>query len=355
MIPFIRVQSCKMNIAPACDIQEMYLRVGLTTNGRKYHRFLWMDFDQTRTPDIYEFNRIVFGVNSSPFLAQFVLQEHAKRYKKLYPLAAETILKSTYMDSSMDSVKDLLTGIKLYEELSSLWKLAAIHARKWISNSPEVLTMIPVDDRASEIDLSRDKLPVVKTLGLIWMAHEDVFTYRSLPINNEFSFTKRNLLRKIASLFDLLGLLSPYTTEAKLLMQDVWLSGVSWGDELSEESIIRAKCWFAELEELPNIKIARCLKYKNDVDDFSIHVFTDSSEKAYGAVAYSRCVYPIGEIVTNLIAAMSRVAPLKTISVPRLELCRAMLGLSIARSITGVRKVLLEDVTFWVDSMNVLC
>ena len=127
--------------------------------------------------------------------------------------------------------------------------------------------------------------------------------------SNEFSFMKRNLLRKIASLFDPLGLLSPYITEAKLLMQDVWLSG-SWDNELSEESIIRATCWFAELEELPNIKIARCLKYKNDVADFSIHVFTDSSEKAYGAVAYSRCVYPSGEIVTNLIVAKSRVAPL---------------------------------------------
>ncbi len=64
-----------------------------------------MGMEQTRQPDVYEFSRVVFGLNSSPFRAQHVSQQHAKKYQKEFPMAAETVLKSTYMDDSMDSVQ----------------------------------------------------------------------------------------------------------------------------------------------------------------------------------------------------------------------------------------------------------
>ena len=339
-------------VALVCDIQEMYLRIGLAVEDRRFHRFLWRNLDVTKSPEIYEFNSIVFGVTSSPFEAQLVAQDHAEEHKDEFPLGAETVLESTYMDDNMDSVEDEKIGIELYEELSQLWKLGNMHARKWLSNSAEVLENIPVEDRAKEIDLSVDDLPSVKTLGLMWRAKEDVFTYNKLPLEKEFEFTKRNLLRKIASLFDPLGFLSPYITEAKLIMQDVWLSGVTWDERLLDENAERAKQWFSELEELPKIKVPRC--FHLNAKEFSIHVFTDSSEMAYGAVAYSRYKLGDDEIETNILMAKSRVAPLKSISVPRLELCGAMLGLDLGRRVSSVLKVSLDNVIFWVDSMNVL-
>ena len=66
-------------------------------------------------PSVFEFERVVFGVNSSPFLAQFVIQEHARKHQSQFPLGAETVLKSTYMDDSMDSVPDKETGINLFK------------------------------------------------------------------------------------------------------------------------------------------------------------------------------------------------------------------------------------------------
>ena len=63
----------------------------------------------------------VFGVNSSPFLAQFVSRHHAKMHEKQYPRAAEVILKLTYMDDSMNAVMDETEGVELYKELSELW------------------------------------------------------------------------------------------------------------------------------------------------------------------------------------------------------------------------------------------
>lgn len=107
----------KYPVGLICDIAEMYLRIRLAEGDRPYHRFLWRNLDTTRPVDQYEFNRVVFGVNSSPFQAQNVVQQHAKTYNDYYPLVAATILKSTYMDDSMGSVLTEEKGIELYIHL----------------------------------------------------------------------------------------------------------------------------------------------------------------------------------------------------------------------------------------------
>jgi len=143
-------------VALICDIAEMYLRIELYPEDRSCHRFLWRDFNISKKPIEYEFNRFVFGNNSLPFLVWFVSQHHAKLYEKSYPRAAETSLKSTYMDDSMDSVLTEEQGIDLYEQLSEMWKKAGMHTHKWLSNSPVVLSKIPLQDRMYEIDLNKD-------------------------------------------------------------------------------------------------------------------------------------------------------------------------------------------------------
>ena len=82
---------------------------------------------------MYELDRVMFGVNSSPFQAQFVLQRHAQKYQREFPLTTETIQKPTYMDDSMDSVPNEEQGIELYTQLSQLLTKAGMHARKWLS------------------------------------------------------------------------------------------------------------------------------------------------------------------------------------------------------------------------------
>ena len=72
-------------VAVVCDIEEMYLRIGIAQSDKQYHSFLWRGLDQDRAPDVYEFDGLVFGVNSSPFQALFVLQQHAKKYQSEYP------------------------------------------------------------------------------------------------------------------------------------------------------------------------------------------------------------------------------------------------------------------------------
>ena len=343
----------KYPVALVCDIAEMYLQIEVTPKDRPYQRFLWRDLNQNKEPDEYEFTRVVFGINSSPFLAQLVAQKHAKDNENKLPLAAETVLKSTYMDDSLDSVLNEEQGVKLYHELSKLWESTEMHARKWLSNSPALLEHIPQEDRASEVDLDCDKLPSTKTLGIMWSAKDDIFSFNANLPENTTKWTKRNFLKKIAKLFDPLGFLTPYTIRAKVLLQEIWAQGVDWDELLSPELTAKASRWFTELADLENVKIPRCLLSK-ETRSVTLHAFVDSSELAYGGTVYVRCSDENGFISCNLVASKSKVAPLVATIIPRLELMGAVIGLRLTESISSALEIPMTQATFWTDSMNVL-
>lgn len=109
-----------------------------------------------RKPEVYEFERVVFGKKSAPFEAQYTIQEHARKHQSQFPAAAETVLESTYMDDSMDSTVDEQNAIDLYHQLSQLWEKAGMHARKWLSNSTHVLKEVPQEDRLSKVDFNHE-------------------------------------------------------------------------------------------------------------------------------------------------------------------------------------------------------
>ena len=278
---------------------------------------------------------------------------HARIYEKIYPKAAETILQSTYMDDSMNSVSTDEQGIDLYEELSKLWSKAEMHTHKWLSNSPVVLNKIPLQDRVNKISLDEESLPSVKTLGVMWIAAEDVFTFES-QVNGELELTKRNFLKKIAALFDPLGFLSPFTIRAKILMQELWVHGLDWDEKLPKELSTKISLWFAELVLLPTVKVPRCLQLRRQVRMVSLHVFADASEEAYGAIVYQKTEYQDGTSSVSLVASKSKVAPLQSVSIPRLELMGAVLGSELAQVIANTLTVEKKAITFWIDSVCVL-
>lgn len=219
-----------------------------------------------------------------------------------------------------------------------------------------MLEEITVEDRASEIDLATGDLPSVKTLGVLWKAKEDVFTYKSQHLtDSKQALTKRIFLKKIATLFDPLGFLSPYTIRAKILMQELWTTGIHWDDELTADQVKKATGWFEELKNLPSVQVPRCVQPAlGKLTTMSLHTFTDASAEAYGAVVYSRCEYESGEVAVRVVASKSRVAPLKATSIPHLELMGAVLGLRLSLSVSKVYKIDAHDTKFWTDSMNVL-
>ena len=97
-----------------------------------------------------------------------------------------------------------------------------MQARKWMSNYPEVVAATPEADRATELQITEGQEPVVKTLGIAWNSTEDTFTISTARVTMEVQLTKRDVLRKAATTFDPLGLVSPFVVKAKLLLQELW-------------------------------------------------------------------------------------------------------------------------------------
>ena len=267
-------------VALSADISEMFLQVELQEKDRPYHRFLWRDFDTSREPDVYEFQRLLFGNTASPFCSQYVLQTHAKTHTLDSPQAASTVEDSMYVDDVLDSCEIVENAQHLRRQLSTLLAMAGFKLRKWSSNEPVVIEDIPKEDRLPTIDLDKDILPKTKTLGVMWEAERDVFTFQvQQPLINNKAQTKRNVLSAIASLFDPLQFLTPFTVRAKVLMQEIWMAGVDWDDELPENLKIKWEKWVSELPQLSNVAVPRCLP-RAYPENIELHLFSDASRIA---------------------------------------------------------------------------
>lgn len=113
-------------------------------------------------------------------------------------------------------------------------------------------------------------------------------------------------------------------------------------------------CWLNEMSILDSLRLLRCLQFMQDTELSTIHTFVNASTEAYRTVLYIRHEKYSGEILTRFIAAKARVAPLKAISIPRLELTAAVLGLRLTEEVSKTLKIPICDGNFWSDSMNVL-
>jgi hypothetical protein len=121
----------------------MFLQVGLRAEDRPYHRFLWRNIDPSKEPDVYEFQRLLFGNTASPFCAQYVIHAHAQSHKETFPEAAESVDNSMYVDDVLDSSETVESAQHLQRQLSDLLGMAGFQLRKWSSNEPSVVASIP--------------------------------------------------------------------------------------------------------------------------------------------------------------------------------------------------------------------
>ena len=135
-------------------------------------------------------------------------------------------------------------------------------------------------------------------------------------------------------------------------MQLIWMTGLDWDDKLPEGIHAKALQWVQESLELERVRIPRCLIEEQN-SNWSLHVFSDASELAYGAVVYLREEIE-NTVKTRIVVAKSKVAPVKVISIPRLELLGACMGVAMVKRIVKVLNYATRDVTFWTDSMDVL-
>ena len=157
------------------------------------------------------------------------------------------------------------------------------------------------------------------------------------------------------SVFDPLGFLAPFTLKSKILMQEVWRSGIGWDDQLRDEEHTGWIAWLGKLRDIRDYRIPRCITPKaNQRASAQLHVFCDASLKAYAAAAYLRFEKENAQAHVMLVTAKSRIASLKPLSVPRLELQAALLGSRLAKSVEGELDIRVTRRIFWFDFMTII-
>ena len=177
------------------------------------------------------------------------------------------------------------------------------------------MATIPEQDRSPQfLELSEDKLPTDRTLDVIWDAQEDMLQFTGLK--DEPGTMKRKILSHAFFVWDLRGLLLPFSIRSKIILQNLNRMKYGWDDELKEADFRKWHEWRKEAEKLDEVRIPRALlQVQKPVRETALHVFCDASQNAYGACAYLRRAFTNDTVECSLIAGNGRVAPLKSQSI----------------------------------------
>ncbi|XP_062557050.1 uncharacterized protein LOC134221901 [Armigeres subalbatus] len=199
-----------------------------------------------------------------------------------------------------------------------------------------------------------------------WNTAADAFTYKigwkrygAELLKGDRHPTKREVLRVLMTIFDPLGLIAHFLADLKFLLQDIWRSSVTWDEDIGDEEYDKWKIWLSALPQVEELQIPRCFwpDYSiNQVDEVQLHSFVDAGKNGMAAVCYLR-FRKNEEIHCSIVAAKTRVSPLKLTSIPRLELQAAIIGTRLSKtvcdtlSIRNVKKFYCQFVGFRVTEI----
>ncbi|XP_059046968.1 uncharacterized protein LOC131842457 [Achroia grisella] len=289
---------------------------------------------------------------SAPYLAIKTMRQLAKDENTQYPVASKIVNSDFYMDDVLTGFDNVSDAINAQKELAEMLLKGKFELQKISSNSQEFMNSIDPEKRVNSIVLDINHKETVKTLGIMWETNEDSLKIAPTYMKSENTnlLTKRNILRQIASLFDPMGWLSPAIIKAKIFMQKLWLNQVDWDEELSNDLKEEWNKYKNDLPVLSEIKIPRWNGSTIDVE-VELHGFADASQSAYAAVVYTRVLSNNkNPCQTTLIMARTKVAPVKQISLPRLELCAAALLSKLLKHVMRILSIDTSKTFAWSDS-----
>ena len=312
-------------IGMSADISKMFREVSLRQADRDWHCYLVRKKDG-QIQDC-RMKRVTFGVRSSPFLATQVLRQLAMDYRDEFSKAADIILNTFYVDDVLTGADTLPEAIHLRTNLNELLAKACMTLRKWRSSSKELMDTVPANVQESQpTQCITSPHDCYKALGIHWDTTKDTFHVATPKLEDSAAPTKRQVLSDVAKTFDVLGFYSPVTVTLKVLLQKLWQLNLGWDDNIP---IKLSGIWSTRRKELPLITSHPVLRFYHSPDrqvhDLQIHGFCDASQQAIAGVVDIRSLYTDTTVSTSLVIAKTKVAPLKTVTIPKLELSSAVL------------------------------
>ena len=337
-------------IAITADIEAMFHQVRVRPKDADSLRFLWKeDMFSNDPPETFQMLVHIFGAKDSPTCCNYALKRTARDNSSSYEaLTIETALKSFYVDDLLKSVHDEKTAVTLALELISLLQRGGFRLCKFMSNCQTVLEALPESEVSQQANIDLDSEPVQRALGVSWDTKEDVLTFTLVIDLIDADMTKRGILRITCRIFDPLGLLAPFILKAKLLLQELWRLGFEWDQHLNEAQEKYWKKWLEGAKQVSKIRLSRqYVTNHKPVEEIQLHIFSDASELAYGSVGYLRFSYKEGGHECAFIMSKNRLAPIKAISLPRLELNAARTGARLSKLILREIDLPIQHIQFW--------
>ncbi|XP_028391897.1 uncharacterized protein LOC114516570 [Dendronephthya gigantea] len=352
------------HVAVVCDIEQMFHNFYVSPTHRNLLRFLWFEGND-KTKKIIEYHMTVhlFGNTSSPSVAMFGLRKTADDGEEKFGQVAKEFVKNDfYVDDGLTSCSTSKEAIDLIKNSQSMLATANLRLHKIASNSTQVMEAIPLEDRAEslrDLDLYRDPLPSQLSLGIVWNLQKDTISFRiSLP---EKPFTRRGVLAVINSIYDPLGLAILVTLTGRLLLRHLTTSiianpSLGWDDPLPISLQRKWQNWKESLAILAETYVPRCFLQEktSQIKKAEIHAFSDGSDLAIGIAVYLKLTNQSGEIKVSLVFAQAKLAPKRATTIPRLELCAAVLAVKAVKWITHELKIKIDEIFFHTDSKVVL-
>ncbi|XP_064082966.1 uncharacterized protein LOC135198977 [Macrobrachium nipponense] len=302
------------------DIEKAFLMVQLREEDRNYTRFLWLEnpTDPNSKLIVYRFRVVLFGATCSPFLLNATIKHHLSTVVSWLPRSntvdvVERLKRGLYVDNLQFTANS-----ESEFNANKIFAQAHLYLKEWVSNSESIQTI------AAAYQIEPKQKKIHKVLGLNWDIIKDVLTINPTRINRS-SQTKREILSTVAQIYDPLGLLLPVTMKARIFLQKLWKQHLDWDEQLANPLQEEWSELRKDLEKCIEISFPRSASLGTGD---TLHIFCDASETSYGCVAYRAN----GES-SNIIMAKGRVAPIKELTIPKLELMALLLGARMAKFI----------------------
>ncbi|XP_077080710.1 uncharacterized protein LOC143733040 [Siphateles boraxobius] len=345
--------------AVMADVEQMFHNFLVREDHRNYLRFLWFK-NHDLDGEVQEFRmRVhVFGNCPSPSVAIYGLKRSAMEGEREYGSdAREFIERHFYVDDGLKSFSSTDEAIDILFRAQKMLAQCNIRLHKISSNCPIITSAFPSEDLATDmqgLDLGQTAPPIQRSLGLGWDLSTDLFKFQVTV--NEKPFTKRGVLSVINSVFDPLGFAVPVIVEGRAILRDISTDICEWDTELPKGKLQQWQQWKDSLKYLRQLEIPRMYTSipLSAALTKEIHVFCDASTKAVGAVAYLKLTDRDGHSEVGFLLGKVRLSPKPDITIPRLELCAAVLAVEAAELVQEELDVTVEQMSFYTDSKVVL-
>ncbi|KMQ83402.1 hypothetical protein RF55_20138, partial [Lasius niger] len=323
----------------------MFRQIRVHPDDTNLQRTLWQADPSAEIQD-FRLTTVTYGTASAPYLATRTLLQLAQDEGHSYPLGAAVIRANTYVDDVLAGASTLKEAQEIKRQTVKLLEAGGFRLSKWAGSNS---ALCPDGDQAERLFSTTEG---VGTLGVLWAPAEDSLRLRAIPaLTSTRGPSKRTVLSDVARLFDPAGWAAPVLIGAKVFLQDLWLAGLDWDEALPPTLQTR---WLRLASSLPGLDGLSIPRWTGISSHLELHGFSDASERAYAAAVYVRGTGLSGAWRSSLLVAKTKVAPAKPVSIPRLELCGALLAARLLlRTATGLG-LAASDLYAWTDARVVL-